>query len=108
MPKLEEWPAARSLRKAPQQWTRPHDQYEQRFASSKGLVIDGRLLLEERLGEGSMGEVWRAKHLERQSHVAVKLLAPSLLGSPAGEKHVASFVREASSPGASTACTPCA
>jgi serine/threonine protein kinase len=62
----------------------------------KGLVIDGRLLLEERLGEGSMGEVWRAKHLERQSHVAVKILTPSLLGSPAREKHVASFVREAS------------
>jgi len=62
----------------------------------EGLVIDGRWLLEERLGEGAMGEVWRAKHLELQSHVAVKLLAPKLLRSATREKHVAAFLREAS------------
>jgi serine/threonine protein kinase len=43
-----------------------------------------------------MGEVWRARDLERQSHVAVKLLAPRLLSGDSREKHFASFRREAS------------
>lgn len=63
--------------------------------AGKGFVIDGRLRLEERLGEGATGEVWRATHVEHQSHVAVKLLAPRLLGSESRGKHLASFLREA-------------
>jgi len=62
----------------------------------EGLVVGERLVLEERLGKGSMGEVWRATHLELQSHVAVKLLAQDLLSGPSRDRHVASFVREAS------------
>jgi serine/threonine protein kinase len=65
----------------------------------EGAVIDGRVLLEERLGEGSVGDVWRAKHLELESTVAVKLLAPRFLTGPSKERHVEAFLREASLPG---------
>jgi serine/threonine protein kinase len=61
-----------------------------------GLIIDQRWLLEEPLGAGGMGEVWRARDLERQSHVAVKLLAPRFLSSDSLDTYVASFYREAS------------
>jgi eukaryotic-like serine/threonine-protein kinase len=64
----------------------------------EGQVIDGRVLLEERLGEGAVGDVWRGTHLELGSSVAVKLLAPRFLRSPSKERHVASFLREASLP----------
>jgi serine/threonine-protein kinase len=61
----------------------------------RGFVIDGRLRLEERLGEGAVGEVWRAMDLELGSHVAVKRLAPRLQRCESRENHVASFFREA-------------
>jgi serine/threonine protein kinase len=65
----------------------------------EGCIIDGRILLEERLGEGSVGDVWRARHLELGSTVAVKLLAPRFLTGPSKERHVEAFLREASLPG---------
>jgi serine/threonine-protein kinase len=37
-------------------------------------TIGDRYLLEDRIGEGGMGEVWRARHLALRSMVAIKLL----------------------------------
>jgi serine/threonine protein kinase len=59
-----------------------------------GRVIGGRLRLDERLGEGAIGDVWRATHLESDSPVAVKLLSSRLQQSRI-ERHVARFLGEA-------------
>jgi serine/threonine-protein kinase len=60
-----------------------------------GQLIGGRVRLEERLGQGGIGDVWRASHLERTADVAVKLLAPRFRSALAESSHVASFLREA-------------
>ncbi|MFO0571609.1 MAG: protein kinase [Polyangiaceae bacterium] len=57
-----------------------------------GDVMGGRYRLEERLASGGMGSVWRARHLELESDVAVKFMSPELVGDPSGEKR---FRREA-------------
>ncbi len=45
-------------------------------------TIAGRYELEELLGQGGMGEVWRAKHLALKSHVALKLLHGAVASDP--------------------------
>jgi serine/threonine protein kinase len=57
-----------------------------------GTVITGRYRLEELLGRGGMGSVWRAEHLELGSKVAVKLLEA---GVGSDERNLARFLREA-------------
>ncbi|MBN8613617.1 MAG: protein kinase [Deltaproteobacteria bacterium] len=47
-----------------------------------GLVIANRFRLEALLGEGGMGQVYRATHLELGHPVAVKLVRPALATSP--------------------------
>ena len=39
-----------------------------------GEVIAGRYRLEKQIGEGGMGEVWRAEHLTLDSPVALKFI----------------------------------
>jgi CheY-like chemotaxis protein len=39
-----------------------------------GIVVDGRYVLEQRLGGGAFGAVWRARHLELKVLVALKIL----------------------------------
>lgn len=56
-----------------------------------GQVIAGRFRIEEYLGGGSAGEVYRARHLLIERHVAIKLLTP---GARA-EGGSAWFLREA-------------
>jgi len=58
----------------------------------------GSYRLEEKLGEGGMGEVWRARHLMLARPAAIKLIRPSLAGNArAGlsEEVVRRFEREA-------------
>lgn len=57
-----------------------------------GRVIDGKYRLEEKLGEGGMGTVYRAKHVLIQNDLAVKILHSPLVA----DRHaVARFQREA-------------
>jgi eukaryotic-like serine/threonine-protein kinase len=44
----------------------------------------GSYRLEERLGQGGMGEVWRARHRMLARPAAIKLIRPSLLGHAGG------------------------
>ncbi|HEY3351656.1 MAG TPA: serine/threonine protein kinase, partial [Polyangia bacterium] len=45
-----------------------------RPASLAGVVLDERYLLEERIGAGGLGEIYRAKHVRMERTFAVKLL----------------------------------
>jgi len=60
--------------------------------AAAGTVVGGRYRLEEPLASGGMGTVWRARHVELETDVAVKLMSRELLASANGEKR---FRREA-------------
>lgn len=57
-----------------------------------GEVLDERWRLEDRIGQGAMGSVFRGRDLETKSLVAVKVLAPEHCRKP---KVLARFEREA-------------
>ncbi|MDL4776465.1 serine/threonine-protein kinase [Actinomadura xylanilytica] len=56
-----------------------------------GLPLGSRYVLEERLGEGGMGVVWRGRDTRTGTAYAIKLLRPELAGNPAA---LTRFVRE--------------
>src|SRR5262249_21376696 len=43
-------------------------------SAPEARLVGGRYELEELLGQGGMGEVWRARHVALNSHVAIKFL----------------------------------
>jgi DNA-binding response OmpR family regulator len=47
-----------------------------------GLVLDGRYSVEARIGAGNFGTVYKARHLELDQMVAVKVLQASAVGNP--------------------------
>ena len=57
-----------------------------------GTVIADRYRLEEQIGSGAMGTVWRAEHLTLKVPVAVKTIREHLLSSPDA---LTRFMREA-------------
>lgn len=59
-------------------------------AVGAGTLIAGKYRLDELLGRGGMGEVWRATHLDLDRRVALKLMHDA-----ADEVAVARFMREA-------------
>ena len=61
-----------------------------------GQTLDSKYRLEEQLGQGGMGAVYRATHLGTDRVVALKLIAPGLMDQ---EDFVARFQREARATG---------
>ncbi|HYJ11187.1 MAG TPA: serine/threonine-protein kinase [Polyangiaceae bacterium] len=57
-----------------------------------GGVLGGKYQLLEKLGQGGMGSVWKARHLTLNSNVAVKLIDPAAATNPDA---LARFFREA-------------
>ncbi|MBX7116661.1 MAG: protein kinase [Myxococcaceae bacterium] len=60
--------------------------------ASPGTVLDGRWRIEQRIGQGAMGSVFRGTDLRTQRPVAIKILAPEHCRKP---KVLARFEREA-------------
>lgn len=44
--------------------------------SFEGTVVDGKYRVEERIGTGGMGTVWRGSHLTLRTRVAIKFIRP--------------------------------
>jgi serine/threonine-protein kinase len=59
-----------------------------------GTVLAGKYALEKKLGQGGMGAVWRAEHVQLRSPVAIKLIDQQIAASPDA---LARFMREAQS-----------
>ena len=59
-----------------------------------GAVLAGKYTLERKLGQGGMGAVWRAQHLQLRSPVAIKVIDEQIAGSADA---LARFMREAQS-----------
>jgi serine/threonine protein kinase len=57
-----------------------------------GQIIAGKYRLQELLGRGGMGSVWRCDHLSLMSSIAVKIIKPEVARNP---NSVARFMREA-------------
>jgi serine/threonine protein kinase len=55
---------------------------EVRFEAREGAVVAGRYRLEERIGGGTFGSVWRALHTELEQRVAVKVLSANVATEP--------------------------
>jgi serine/threonine protein kinase len=57
-----------------------------------GTVFMSRYRLDSLLGQGGMGSVWKAEHLQLRSPVAIKMLDPAIANN---EQMLARFLREA-------------
>ncbi len=57
----------------------PHDDKPLVSTLSTNIIISGRYILEQRLGKGGMGIVYKAKHKFLKSLHAIKLILPSIV-----------------------------
>jgi eukaryotic-like serine/threonine-protein kinase len=60
----------------------------------EGTVLGGKYRLQVKLGQGGMGSVWRAEHIQLRSPVAVKLIDPAIAEDA---EALGRFMREAQS-----------
>ncbi len=60
----------------------------------EGTVLAGKYALMSKLGQGGMGSVWRAEHVQLRSPVAIKLIDQQIAQNP---EALARFMREAQS-----------
>jgi len=60
--------------------------------AAAGTVLAGKYTLVELLGQGGMGSVWRAEHVQLRSPVAIKLIEPEIAQNP---EALTRFLREA-------------
>jgi len=60
----------------------------------EGTVLADKYRLERKLGQGGMGAVWRAEHVQLRSPVAIKLIDAQIVAHPDA---LARFLREAQS-----------
>ncbi|HJQ69065.1 MAG TPA: protein kinase [Blastocatellia bacterium] len=67
-----------------------------RLSELPGRTLDGKYHLDKLLGQGGMGAVYLATHLGTKRPVALKVIAPQLMGS---EEFVERFRREAEAAG---------
>jgi serine/threonine-protein kinase len=61
---------------------------------AEGMVLAGKYALVSKLGQGGMGSVWRAEHVQLRSPVAIKLIDQQIVSNP---EALARFMREAQS-----------
>jgi eukaryotic-like serine/threonine-protein kinase len=61
---------------------------------AEGMVLAGKYALVSKLGQGGMGSVWRAEHVQLRSPVAIKLIDHQIVSNP---EALARFMREAQS-----------
>jgi serine/threonine protein kinase len=64
-----------------------------------GQILDGRYRLVDKLGEGGMGEVYRAEHVHIEKRVAIKLLRNEILTNQEAVSRFRQEARSASSIG---------
>lgn len=64
----------------------------ERAALATGTILAGKYRIEGRIGEGGMGDVYRAHHLKIDKPVAIKVLAPEQVRRP---RLVTRFLQEA-------------
>jgi eukaryotic-like serine/threonine-protein kinase len=94
-PLLDETPGgARANRSSGVSRRHPDANERGRTSMTEGRIIQGRYRLVSMLGQGGMGSVWRAVHLELGTPVAVKLIDPEAADS---RQALARFKREAQS-----------
>lgn len=79
------------LEECPDDGTRLRE-FRDSSAQMMGMSLDGRWRLEDKIGEGGMGEVYRARQVNVDRVVAVKILRLALASS---DQYVARFFREA-------------
>ncbi|MCC6215159.1 MAG: serine/threonine protein kinase [Polyangiaceae bacterium] len=71
--------------------SRPSSDSRLPVAYLEGEIVGDKYRLEQKLGSGGMGTVWRARNLALDVDVAIKLIAPA----QDGEQRVARLLREA-------------
>jgi hypothetical protein len=61
---------------------------------AEGTVLAGKYALVSKLGQGGMGAVWRAEHVQLRSPVAIKVIDQQIASNP---EAISRFMREAQS-----------
>lgn len=69
-----------------------------------GVVLQGKYRIDAPLGEGGMGQVWRATHLMLEQAVAIKVLTAGMRADPRAVERMVSEARSAAATGHRNIC----